>query len=502
MTVHRWLLPATIAIGFLLRIVFYTGLSVGDDVFYQLQAIAHALDGIWPPEPYHWQTRLAMTLPTAALIRVAGVDHWPMVALPLVTSTAGIYVTYRIALEVVDQRAALLAAAFQACYPLELIYATHLFPDVPVGLLTTLSLWFWIRGLRHDRPVDYLVAGLWFGLGYMCRETIVMSWPAFIGLWLFYGRWRRPALALSVVLPLLVIGGEALLYWATTGNPLYRLDSMAAQMRNPPTLELLGRVMAGGGFWSDPLYMLATNQEFGAFQVAMVAALVAAWRRHPSLRPLAIWWAAMFVWTYYGTTVPNDYLTLQRDPRYASALTAPTVIVMAQMVTALPWRPRMLAAAGLAATGLAGAILDQGATLIEPHRLFAQSRYAAEAVLEPLEYYGVRWHSGLASPAPYKCATDLGRSSVLRLLTHLPATECAESVKTRYAVFAIERREDLQPQLLAAGWKEVARFQAPASIGRRLMAFMLGPLPGQRERAGRIGSVPSLRVYENPARSY
>jgi hypothetical protein len=210
----------------------------------------------------------------------------------------------------------------------------------------------------------------------------------------------------------------------------------------------------------------------------------------------------MFVWTYYGTMVPHDYLTLQRDPRYAAALTAPTVIVVAQMVAALSWRPRLLAAAGLAASGIAGAMLDQGATLIEPHRAFAQSRYAAEAVLEPLEYYGVRWHSGLTSPAPYKCATDLGRASVMRLLAHLPATECAESVNARYAVFAVERREDLQPQLLAAGWREVARFQAPASSGRRLVALLLGPLPGQQERAGRIGSVPSLRVYENPARSY
>ena len=178
MTADRWLLPAIVAGGFLLRILLYTGLSVGDDVFYQLQAIAHALDGMWPPEPYHWQTRLGMTLPTAAVIRVAGVGHWPMVVLPLVASTAGIYVTYRMALEIVDRPTALLATVFQACYPLELIYATHLFPDVPVGLLTTLSLWFWIRGLRHDRPADYLAAGLYFGLGYLCRETIVMSGPA------------------------------------------------------------------------------------------------------------------------------------------------------------------------------------------------------------------------------------------------------------------------------------------------------------------------------------
>ena len=137
MTPYRWVLLAIIAGGCLLRGLLFTGLSVGDDVFYQLQAIAHGLDGTWPPEPNHWETRLGITLPTAALVALTGVHHWTMIALPLFASTAGIYVTWRMALEFVDRRTALLAAAFHACYPLELIYATHLFPDLPVGLLGT-----------------------------------------------------------------------------------------------------------------------------------------------------------------------------------------------------------------------------------------------------------------------------------------------------------------------------------------------------------------------------
>ena len=500
MTGNRWLIPAIVALGCLLRMFLFTGLAVGDDVFYQLQAIAHALDGTWPPEPYHWQTRLAITLPTAAVIRLAGLHHWTMIVLPLAASTAGIYVTYRIASDFVDQRAALIATLLHAVYPLELIYATHLFPDVPVGLLQTLSLWFWIRGLRHDRPADYALAGLCFGLGYLCRETIIMSGPAYIALWVLFGRWRRPAMSVSALVTVSIVAAEVLLYWATTGNPQYRLDAMAAQQQSPENLALIRQSVSGGGFWTDPLLMLLTNQEFGLFQLALIAVVVPVWRRCPHLRPLVVWWAASFLWISYGTTVPTDYVTLQRDPRYTSVLTAPTVIVLGQMTALLSWRPRVAAVAGLALSGIAGAMLDQGPTLIEPHRAAARSRYAAEAVLEPIEYYGARWHSGLDRPAPFRCAIDLGRDSVVRLLAHLPATACATSAEVRYVILSTERRPGLPPQLKAAGWKEVANFTAPASAGRRLIAWMLGPFPGQRERAARISSTPSLRVYENPAR--
>src|SRR5687767_8019254 len=102
----RWLLPAIVVGGLVLRLLLFTGLSLGDDVFYQLQAIAHALGGTWPPEPYHWETRLGITLPTAALIWLAGLHPFVLIIVPLAASTAGIYVTYRIAHDFVDRHVA------------------------------------------------------------------------------------------------------------------------------------------------------------------------------------------------------------------------------------------------------------------------------------------------------------------------------------------------------------------------------------------------------------
>ena len=282
-------LAGIIAAGLVVRILFFTGLALGDDVFYQLQTTAHALSGAWPPGQTHWQTRLGMTLPTTALVTIFGVNHWSFILWPLAASTAGIWVTYRIARDFVSEPVALLAALFQAFYPLELIYSTHLFPDVLMGLFQSLSLWLWIRGLRSDKARDYVWAGVFFAIAYLCRETALIAGPAYIALWVLHGRWWRPAAAWAAVTPLVTLAGEMFLYWRTAGSPLYRFEAIARQVQDPFSVGMTLESTSGGGFWTDPLFMLAFNQEFGVYQVALVASLVYAWRRWPELRALALW---------------------------------------------------------------------------------------------------------------------------------------------------------------------------------------------------------------------
>lgn len=495
---HRQLLAAVIAAGFLLRLGLFTGFALGDDVFYQLQAIAHGIGGVWPPEPYHWETRLGITLPTAALFRAFGLARWVPIIVPLAASTVGIWVTYRIAREFVDHRTALIAAVFQATYPLEVVYSTQLFPDVPVALFESLSLWFWIRALRSERRSDYAWAGAYFGMAYLCRETVLMAGPAYIALWGLHRRWRRPGVAWSAMTAMAFPLSEMVLYWLSAGNPLYRLQAMASRQLDPSEPSPLDAA-SGFDFWIDPVRMLITNHEFGLYQAALVPALVYAWRRFPALRALIVWWLALFLWSFYGTTVPTAYVSMWRDPRYVSALTVPTVIILAQVIVRLPVTARRLAGAALVASGLVASTLEQGNTLLEPHRRFAASGYAPQAVMEPIEYYGARWVSGLESAVAFRCVTDLGRITVVTLLSHLPGSRCESAAAARYVVFAAERRRDVTATLTALGWKEVARFRAPGSFGRRAIASVLAWIPGQEARASRIREVPALRVFENPA---
>src|SRR5947207_236401 len=134
MTGNGWRLAGLSILAIAVRLLFFTGMALGDDVFYATQALAHAQGGAWPPEALHWTTRIGLTFPTTAAVWMLGTSPLVFVLWPLLASTATVVVCYGIAEELAGLEVAWLAALFQALFPLELIYSTHLFPDIAVGL--------------------------------------------------------------------------------------------------------------------------------------------------------------------------------------------------------------------------------------------------------------------------------------------------------------------------------------------------------------------------------
>jgi hypothetical protein len=491
-------LAGLLGLALLVRLLCFTGMALGDDVFYATQAVALAESGSWPPEPHHWQTRLGMVLPTALAIKLLGPRPIAFVLWPLLLSTASVLVCFRLARYLAGERVAWLAALLQAAYPLEVIYATHLFPDIAVGLFSVLSLWHWLRALRDDRIRDYLWCGAWFAAAYLCRETVLLLGPVYLALWGLSGRFRRPRLPWVFLIPCLVLVLECGLYAATTGSALYRWNAIHAQQQDPGNLDLVRTPLNGGNFWTDPLLMLVASKEFGLTLVVAVAAGVTALWKWPGLRPLAAWLIVGFLWLYFGPTSLNEWLPLPRDPRYAAALTTPAVILVARAL--LPLRPtlRWAAAALLVGVGLFGAGLDQGSSIRAPHRAFVASAYAADATLEPFEYVGARWEQGLAQTPPFRCAGDRGRGSVVTPLRSFPHTTIAPVAETRYFVFSPARRADLLEQMTAEGWTPVDEFPGTVTPSRALIARVLASIPSQQERARRLSHAPGLLVLRNP----
>jgi 4-amino-4-deoxy-L-arabinose transferase-like glycosyltransferase len=157
-----------------LRLLYFTGMSLGDDVFHATQALSMAEAGRWPPGPYHWNTRLGVIIPTVASIKAFGPRPLAIVLWPLLASTTSTLACYLVARDLVGPGAARLAAIFQAAFPLEVIYGTHLYPDVIVALCSTLGIWSWIRALKGGAARDYFATGAWLAAGYLCRER--SSW--------------------------------------------------------------------------------------------------------------------------------------------------------------------------------------------------------------------------------------------------------------------------------------------------------------------------------------
>jgi hypothetical protein len=480
-----------------IRLLFFTGMALGDDVFYGTQAVALA-EGRWPPEPLHWHTRMGLVVPTAVFVKCFGLHPGAFVLLPLAASTLSVGICFLVAKSLVDRRTAWLAAILYAAFPLEVIYSTHLFPDVVVGLFSTLSVWYWIRALRRDQARDYFWSGTFFALGYLCRETIILQGPIYLALWGLAGRLRRPRLAWVFLMPLAVLFLEGAVYAATTGSALYRWHAMQAQHRNPEALEVMAAPMSGGNYWTDPLLMLVFRQEFGIYYVCMLACLPFVVVKSRVSYPIVVWFLVGFIWLYYGTTEPTRWVTLQRDPRYAAPLTVPAVIILALGLSLLrPWLCWLILVL-VTVSGVCASALDQGSTILAPHRDLLQSDYAEEVALEPFEYYGARWAYGMSRPPPFLCAEDQGRESVVRLVGALPGTRLCSATESHYFVLSPERRPDLLRKMEAEGWTVAQFLPGKPTTSRALAGRVLERIPSQRERANRIAHPPGLVILVNP----
>jgi 4-amino-4-deoxy-L-arabinose transferase-like glycosyltransferase len=495
---NRTFISCIILVSLIVRLLYFTGMSLGDDVFYTTQALSLAHTGRWPPEPYHWNTRLGVILPAALSIKTLGVHHIAFVLWPLLASTLSVLVCYFVAGELVGPKVARLAVVFQAVFPLELIYSTHLFPDVLVALFSTLSLWCWILGLRSGEARNFLLSGAFFAAGYLCRETVVMECPVYLALWLLERRPRHSRILWALVGPLLVVSIECGVYATTAGSPFYRWNAILAQQRNPENLLLIQSPVSGGNFWTDPIFMIVANQEFGLYHLASsMVALVALWRWR-SVRPFAVWLLVGFFWTYYGTTVPMRWVTLQRDPRYIAPLTVPSVVLLAYWLSHAPRTIRWTCVPILIGSGLFAAGLDQGPSTLFPHGVFLKTKYISESVLEPFEYVGARWVGGPANLAVFGCARDQGRGSVVRLLEGLQGTIVDSSRNARYFVFSPQRRPDLLDKMREEGWTVVEAIPGRATPTRAFVAELLKMFPSQRERAEQIKHPPGLLIMKNP----
>jgi hypothetical protein len=476
------------------RLIFFTGHALGDDVFYASQAMAFADKHGWPPAPYHWYTRIGLTGPTAAVIALWGPVPAAFVAIPFAASLASVWLSFRVAMDVADLEFATMVGVLHAFYPLELIYATHLFPDVPVGVLCAVSLYAWWRSLRADDPRWALASGALLGTAYLVRETAFMCAPVFVAFLLYYRSPRLVRLVPICILPFAAImAAECLLYWVSAGDMMYRWRSMALQQDNPANISLVAASAFGGGFWSDPLLMTVSSQDFGPF---LLVAAAGVWRARASRAAtvVALWLAVGFLWTYYGTTVPWRWMPLQRDPRYAAFLTTPAVIMAAYALAGLQRRARTAAVVCLALLGLACAAADQGASIRAPHAALLKKGYGATLSLEPLEFYGAWWESGLSAPPPFSCASGVGRESLVALFEALGSARIVDIESTRYFAFSPDRRPDLLPRMLASGWTPDSVIPAHPILGRKLIGHLLQMVPSQVKRAERLLNPPGLIV--------
>ncbi len=484
-----FLLPC-LAVALLVRLIFFSGPSLHDDVNYWMQCIATGLDGAWPPAPTHWHTRIGFVLPCALLVKIFGVKLWTPYVFTMLGGLLEVALTFYIAREFVSDKTARLATWLCVFFPLNILYSSYLYVDLWSGLLGALSLWFWYRALRSDRARDFALASLFLGIGWLFRETVVMLAPVYLALWVQAGRWRRPKIFSALPPALLILAGEMVLYQLTAHNWHYRFNAILDSKA-----QMLEDVTADGSFLFTPLKLLVTSHELGLFLAVGLAVAALSWRRMPTA--LALWLGVGFVWFSWGTTTPGSWVTMQRDPRYLSVLTIPCVTLLATWLVTLRsgfWRVALIIA--LVASGIAGAALDLGRAKLSACHTFVLSKFnRADTVVEPNIYFGTLASEDFSPERiKFSCANDLGRNTTVELLPHLPGARLTSHYDARYAVFAAADTPKWQTQI-KEGWRKVAEVPGDKVFARELAVGMLTKLFGHTAKSA---AASGLFILENP----
>jgi len=159
---------------------------------------------------------------------------------------ATVWLTYRLGVELSEQRVALLGAALVAVAPMHVRESHFILTDVPMTALATLAVWCAVRGGRLGTPRAYAWAGAGSGLAAAAKYTGGVSFVAVVTAWLIHDRhgpdrgWKIAAATGAAALGFLIAAPYTLL-----DMPSF-LDGFAAQFSR----------FAGSSYASSPAWLL------------------------------------------------------------------------------------------------------------------------------------------------------------------------------------------------------------------------------------------------------
>ena len=305
-------------LGLAVRLLFFQGfLGMGaahDDLF---SSKAYDVVQSWksgafwapgdPKDPL--ALRMGIILPTALSYLVFGVNEASMALYPLACSLISLFLTIYLGTTLFDRHTGLLAGLLLAVFPLDVLYATVLWPDTPMCTFQLLALLLLLKGEREGNtgitsPGMLFLAGFSVGLAYIAKVSgllIILPMAAY----LFNRRarvWAWGWVAVGLLMGFLV---ETVYLWVASGDLLARIRWFNPMRDHGVPIETIpgatdSMQLAGRVLWSFPSMMLVPlNRKivyFGLFGWSLVAGAYYLFRHKDSKSfPVLAWWVLLYL---------------------------------------------------------------------------------------------------------------------------------------------------------------------------------------------------------------
>lgn len=335
-----------------LRLIFFTGIGSADDVFVGNAALRVFEEGPYLPTS-HYTARLSLIYPLVGIFTVFGVGEWQMAILPLLSSLAAIALAGLFANRYFGKRAALWALVAGALFPLDVFFSTQLMPDLPLGTMLAGGLYCALRATDNTRraAIWAISSGLLWGGAYLIKIEAAFLLIPMAYLYWSYGRNWRLALLTAAGCAVFVVG-ENIVYWALTGEVLYRLKIIAESA--PITVS---DAYGAQQLWVFPKAWFLTAYQFSLHYYLLFMAMVTVLLRRERSGYLMVIWAATFlIWLQFGMNPFADHIEFKSHlQRYCLMLAVPTYALIGYQLDLIQNRlPKI--GAGFASLWLAGSL--------------------------------------------------------------------------------------------------------------------------------------------------
>ena len=234
---HWATLAGFLAVAVIARLLAFQGYSDSDPRAYAVLAndlvhgTLHIPDYDGPPV---FPLRLGVYVPTAVLIKTFGLSELTLVAYPFVVSIFGLLLAYALARYVGTPLAGLIALGALAVLPIDVSTASLLLPDAIAAFWANVGIALACVALgrpklRHSALLGIL-AGVFFGVSWLCKESVAYLVPFVAILVLTVHRHSRLFARITCVVAigvgsLAVLFAETAFYGRLTGDPLFRLHA-------------------------------------------------------------------------------------------------------------------------------------------------------------------------------------------------------------------------------------------------------------------------------------
>ena len=271
-------------------------------------------------------------------------NEFSSVVYTLACSLGCVWLTYAVGTLLLGRRAGIFAGFLSAVLPLEVILASELYPDVHSAFFAFWGLYLFLRAEQSSSPRVrlYVLSGLAFGLGFLCKMTAVFI-IASVGVLVIRARRWRPAYHACGAAFLAILAVECAVSAALTGNAFFRFTGVSANAEiigatwYPTTQDLVARMT-----WEIPAHLffpLHPQFAFFAFLPWLFIPAAVFGRREPGIRKL-LWVAAtvlLCIWFWPLSLFPF-VPALEIEGRHLLFLVLPMSIVTGAWLSTI--RPR------------------------------------------------------------------------------------------------------------------------------------------------------------------